>query len=147
MSIKKKKKKKKKRRMIHNKVLLRYNMVSQYSGVRYNERCYNERMLQRRVFINKIRMLQRTQMLQRKWSNTVGRRSTRVRITCRNFPLWLERQSSSFLPFVRSSYQFSSVICLFVQRIKVKWINFVLFYIYFFDFVLYFSCLNGCVGW
>ena len=30
----------------------------------YNEhRCYNERMLQRTVFINKIRMLQRTQML------------------------------------------------------------------------------------
>jgi hypothetical protein len=27
--------------------------------------CYNEQMLQRRVFINKIRMLQRTQMLQR----------------------------------------------------------------------------------
>jgi len=68
-------------------------------------------MLQRTVFINKIRMLQRTH-----W-NTIGRRSTRVRMTCRAFPLWLERQSSSLLSFVRSSYQFSSFIWLFVQRI------------------------------
>jgi hypothetical protein len=30
----------------------------------YNELSYNERMLQRTVFINEIRMLQRTQMLQ-----------------------------------------------------------------------------------
>jgi hypothetical protein len=30
-----------------------------YSGVWYNERCYNERILQRTVFINEIRMLQR----------------------------------------------------------------------------------------
>ena len=36
-----------------------------YSGVCYNERCYNEQMLQRTVFINTIRMLQWTQMLQR----------------------------------------------------------------------------------
>jgi len=28
-----------------------------------NERCYKERMLQRTIFINKIRMLQRTQIL------------------------------------------------------------------------------------
>jgi hypothetical protein len=41
------------------------------------------------------------------------RRSTRVRKTYRAFPLWLERQSSSLLSFVRFSYQFSSVICLF----------------------------------
>ena len=75
---------------------------------------YNERMLQRTVFINKIRMLQRTQTLQRTRRNTIGRRSTRVRMTCRAFPLWLERQSSSLLSFVRFSHQFSSVSCLFV---------------------------------
>ena len=76
-----------------------------YSTVCYNERCYNERMLQRTVFINKIRMLQRTRR------NTIGRRSTRVRVTCRAFPLWFQRQSSSLLSFVGFSYQFSSVIC------------------------------------
>jgi len=86
----------------------------------YNERVYNERMLQRTVFIDKIRMLQRTQMLQRKWRNTIGRRSTRVRMTCRALPLWSERQSSSLLSFVRFSYQFSSVIFLFVQCIQAK---------------------------
>ena len=53
-----------------------------YSGV-----CYNEQMLQRTVFINKVRMLQRTKMLQRKRRNTIGRRSTRVRMMCRAFPL------------------------------------------------------------
>jgi hypothetical protein len=58
-----------------------------YSGVYYNERmlqrmnattneCYNERKLQRtnitkNSFINKIRMLQRTQMLQRTWKNII----------------------------------------------------------------------------
>jgi hypothetical protein len=77
-------------------------------------------ILQRTVFINKIRILQRTQMLQRTRRNTIGRRSTRVRMAFRAFPLWLERQSSSLLSFVRFSYQFSSVICLFVQCIKVK---------------------------
>jgi hypothetical protein len=71
-------------------------------------------------FINKIRMLQRTKMLQRTRSDTIGRSSTRMRMTCRAFPLWLDRQSSSLLSFVRFSYQFSSVICLFVQCIKVK---------------------------
>jgi len=45
---------------------------------------------------------------------------TRVRMTCRAFLLWLERHSSSLLSFVRFNYQFSSVICLFVQWIKVK---------------------------
>jgi hypothetical protein len=35
-------------------------LVNNYSGV-----CYNERMLQRTAFINKIRMLQRKQILQR----------------------------------------------------------------------------------
>jgi hypothetical protein len=39
------------------------------------------------------RMLQRTQMLQRTRRNIIGRRSTRVRMTFRAFPLWLERQS------------------------------------------------------
>jgi hypothetical protein len=33
---------------------------AKYSRVCYNERSYNERMLQRTVFINKIRMLKRT---------------------------------------------------------------------------------------
>jgi hypothetical protein len=47
----------------------------------YNEQCYNERMLQRTVFVNKIRMLQRIQMLQGTRKNTIGRRSTRVRMT------------------------------------------------------------------
>ena len=112
-----------------------------YSGVCYNERCYNERMLLRRVFVNKIRMLQRMRR------NTIGRRNTRVRTTCRAFPLWLDRQSSSLLSFVRFSHQFSSVIYLFSQCIKVKWINFIYFYTYIFYFVLYFSCLNVCVGW
>jgi len=48
-------------------------------------------------FIDKIRMLQRTQTPQRTRRNTIGRRSTRVRMTCRAFPLWLERQSLSLL--------------------------------------------------
>jgi hypothetical protein len=78
-----------------------------YSGVCYNERCYKERMLQRTIFINRIRMLQRTRR------NTIGRRSTRVRMSCRSFPLWLERQSSYLLSFVRIGFQFSSFICLF----------------------------------
>jgi len=63
-------------------------------------------MLQRTVL---VRMLQRKQTQQRTRRNNIGRRSTRVRVTCRTFPLWLERQSSSLLSFVRSSYQFSSV--------------------------------------
>jgi len=94
---------------VSNKETPAYGYLPIYSGV-----CYNERILQRTVFINKIRMLQRTRR------NTTGRRSTRVRMTCRAFPLWLERQSSSLLSFVRFSYQFSSVICLFVQGTKVK---------------------------
>jgi len=57
-------------------------------------------MLQGTVFINKIRMLQRTEMLQRTRRNTIGRRSTRIRMTFRVFPLGLERQSSSLLSFV-----------------------------------------------
>ena len=44
-------------------------------------------MLQRTVYINKIRVLQRTQMLQRTRRNTIGRCSTRVRMTCRTSPL------------------------------------------------------------
>ena len=65
------------------------------------------------IFINEFRMLQRTQMLQRTRRNTIGRRSTRVRMTCRAFPLWLKHKSSSFLSFVGLSYQFCSFICLF----------------------------------
>jgi len=63
-------------------------------------------MLQRTLLINKIRMLQRTQMLQRTRWNTIGRSRPRVRMKCRAFPLWLERQWSSLLSFVRFSYQF-----------------------------------------
>jgi hypothetical protein len=37
-----------------------------YSRVCYNERSYNERMLQRTVFINKFRMLQRTRYSERR---------------------------------------------------------------------------------
>jgi hypothetical protein len=44
-------------------------------------------ILQRTVFINKIRMLQRTQMLQQTRRNTIGRRSTRMRMTFQAFPL------------------------------------------------------------
>ena len=40
------------------------------SGWYYERRCYNERMLQRTVFINKIRMLHWTQILQRKNATT-----------------------------------------------------------------------------
>jgi len=54
--------------------------------------------LQRTVFIDKIRTLQRTRR------NTIGWHCTRVRMTCRAFPLWLEHQSSSLLSFVRFSY-------------------------------------------
>jgi len=44
-------------------------------------------ILTRTVFSNKIRMLQGIQMLQRAGTNTIGRRSTRVRMTFRAFPL------------------------------------------------------------
>jgi len=60
-------------------------------------------MLQPTVFINKIRMLQLTQMLQRTRRNTIGRRSTHVPMICLAYPLWLERQSSSLLSFVSFS--------------------------------------------
>jgi len=55
-------------------------------------------MLQRtnattKSFINKIRMLQRTELLQRTWRNTIVRRSTRVHMTCRTF-LFLIRVSA-----------------------------------------------------
>jgi len=46
-----------------------------YSRACYNERSYIEWMLQRTVFISKIRMLQRTQLLERKWRNTISRRT------------------------------------------------------------------------
>jgi len=75
------------RTILKQKILQRTNATTNEC---YNERSYNERMLQRTVFINKIRMLQR------KRRNTIGRSNTRVRMTFRAFPLWLERQSSSF---------------------------------------------------
>jgi hypothetical protein len=40
-------------------------LISIKSGSSNEHRCYNERMLQRTVLINKIMMLQQTQMLQR----------------------------------------------------------------------------------
>jgi len=43
---------------------------------KYSGECYNEQMIQRTVFINKIRMLQRTRR------NNIGRRSKRMRMTC-----------------------------------------------------------------
>ena len=45
------------------------------------------RMLQRTAFINEIRLLQRTQVLQGTRRNTIDRRSKHVRMTCRAFPL------------------------------------------------------------
>jgi len=69
----------------------------------------------RNSFINKIRILQQTEILQRTWTYTFGLRSTCMRMTCQAFPLWLEHQSSSLLSFVRFSYKFSSFICLFVS--------------------------------
>jgi hypothetical protein len=96
-------------------------------------------MLQLTVFVNKIRMLQRKQMLQGTRSNSIGRRSTRVRMTCRAFPLCSERQSSSLLWFGRFSYLFSAVICLCVRWMKVKLINLILhLHLYIFYFVLCF---------
>ena len=133
------------------------------------------------VFVNQIRMLQRTRM------NIIGRRCTRGR-TCCAFPLWLERLSSSLLSFVRFGYQFISVICLFAPLAVNFFFSFFCyiilamgrqnrvrnlmnldikkeiiskresersvgdlcaeyFYTCIFDFVSYFSCLNGCVGW
>jgi len=56
-------------------------------------------VLQRTVFTSNMGMLQRT------WRNTIGRCSTRTRMTSQAFPFWLERQSS-LLSFVRFSYQF-----------------------------------------
>jgi len=64
--------------------------------------------LQQTDFMNKIRMLQQTQR------NTISWRSSHACMTYRAFPLWSEHQSLSLLLFVRFSYQFSSVICLFV---------------------------------
>jgi hypothetical protein len=98
------------------------------------------KMLQQTAFINKIRMLHQM------WRNTISRCSMRMRMKCRASLLWLEHLLSFLLSFVTFSYQFSSVICLIVQCIKFKIINFKLF-LCIFDFLLYFSCLNGCVGW
>jgi len=59
------------------------SMVLHQTSCKYSGVCYNERTLQRTVFINKIRILQRTRR------NTISRRSTRVRMTCWAFPLCL----------------------------------------------------------
>ena len=55
-----------------------------------------QRMLQRTVFTNKIKMLQR------KWINTIGRCSTRVRMTSRAF-LMLFMCVRLFMLFIRES--------------------------------------------
>jgi hypothetical protein len=112
-----------------------------------------ERTLQRTVFIDKIRMLQQTQALQRTRRNTIGRRSTRVRLTCQAFPLWSERQSTFLLSFVRFSYQFSSVICLFAPLAVLN--KLILYYFYTIFSILYYiipvqmvvldgNCAVGC---
>jgi len=88
------------------------------------------KMLQRTVFVNKIRMLQRTRR------NTIGRRITRVRMTFRVFPLWLERQSSSLLSVVRFSYQFSSVNCS-VQKLNKLILHYYL-YLHFWFCIIFF---------
>jgi hypothetical protein len=107
---------------------LSWNLEASTSYMFYNEQ----------IFINEFRMLQQTQMLQRPRRNTNGRCSTRVRMTCRAFPRWLERQSSSLLTFVRFSYQYSSVIYLFVQCVKVKLIIYIIFTIIY--FILCYIC-------
>ena len=60
-------------------------------------------MLQRIVFINKIRMLQWTQMLQRTQRNTIGRRSTRVRMTCKERLFMLLMCVRLFMLLIRES--------------------------------------------
>ena len=116
----------------------------------YSRVCYNERMLQRTVFISKIWMLQRTQTLHRTRRSTVGRRSTRVRMMCRAFI------RASVIIFVivcevKLSVWFSYLlICAFSSEnifLLFCYIILYYFYSYIFDFVLYLSCLNGCVGW
>jgi hypothetical protein len=57
-------------------------------------------------------MLQWT-MIQRTRRNTIGRRSTRVRMTCRAFPLRLQRQSSSLLGKVCSVFSKERLFVLF----------------------------------
>jgi len=89
---------------LHAYLLHWYSFIRSYVGQKVHWGMLKQTMLQRRIFINKIRILQRTRR------NTIGRRSTRVRITYRTFPLLLERQSSTLLSFVRFSYQFNSVI-------------------------------------
>jgi len=63
-------------------------------------------------FIYKIRMLPRTQMLQQTRRNTIGRRSTRVRMTFG--PSRFDQSVSHHLCYrLYGCYQFGSVICLF----------------------------------
>jgi hypothetical protein len=91
-------------------------VIMEYSGVCYNERRYNKRMLQWTVFINKIRMLQRTQMLQRTRRNTISRRSTRVRMTCQDgHPKQYERWLLSFHLYVIFLWFLLGKVCLYVH--------------------------------
>jgi len=75
-------------------------LVASHSGICYQERCYNERMPQQTVFINKVRMLQRRQILQRTRRNTIGRRSTRMRITC-SIIVFIRERLFMLLTYVR----------------------------------------------
>jgi len=115
-----------------------------YSGVSYNEQCYNERILQRTDFINNIWMLQRTRR------NIIGRHSTRVSKMCWKFLLWLHRHSLPLFSFILFNYQFSSVICLFTRLavttiLQIFYINFTIIFLLF--CIIYFRHSNGCVGW
>ena len=112
---------------LHAYLLHWYSYILSYVGQKMQLGMLKKTMLQRRVFINKNRILQRRRR------NTTCRRSPRVCMTYRAFPLLLECQSSNLLWFVRFSYQFTSVICLF-SPLAVK--------IYFFNFYIILEQIN-----
>jgi hypothetical protein len=60
-------------------------------------------------------MLKLLQMLDWTLRNTITWCRMCVWVMCQAFLLWVECQLSSLLMFARFSYQFSSVICLFVH--------------------------------
>ena len=122
---------------------VRYTLSRRWHTVGYatTNECYKRTNATTNSFFSKIGMLQRTQMLQGTRRNTIGRRSMRVRMKCRAFPLWLERQSSSLLSFVRFGYQFSLVICLFAPLAASN--KFILYYFYtFFKICITFFLFN-----
>ena len=101
------------KRMLQRKVFINKTWILQRTNAKTNIFINKIRMLQRTIlqrtnatpnsFINKIRILQRTmlqrkngtsnsfinkiRMLQRTRRNTIGRRSTRVLMTCRAYPV------------------------------------------------------------